>query len=92
MLNTLTQQTAVFSINAYQKYLSPKKGFQCSHRLLYGGRSCSDYVKELFLEQDLSKIVGMTRQRFTECAKASQELKKLESSSGCIIVPCCLPI
>ncbi|PSF37845.1 hypothetical protein C7H19_07625 [Aphanothece hegewaldii CCALA 016] len=91
-LEALTQKTAIFSINAYQNHISPKKGFSCSHRLLYGGLSCSDYVKDLFLHQDLSQVIGMTRQRFGDCAKASLELRKLKSSSGCIIIPCCVPI
>jgi putative component of membrane protein insertase Oxa1/YidC/SpoIIIJ protein YidD len=91
-LETLTQKGAIFSINAYKKHISPRKGFSCPHRLLHGGPSCSDYVKELFLHQDLVKVMGMTKQRFENCAKASQELQNLKSSSGCIIIPCCFPI
>lgn len=91
-LEVLTQKTALWSIDTYQKHISPKKGFACPHRLLHGGLSCSNYVKELLLYQDLSKVIGLTKKRFHDCAKASQKLNKSESSSGCIIIPCCFPI
>jgi putative component of membrane protein insertase Oxa1/YidC/SpoIIIJ protein YidD len=89
-LEVLTQKTAFWSIDIYQKHISPRKGFACPHRLYYDGLSCSSYVKELLLHQDLSNVIGLTQKRFYDCAKASQELNK--SSSGCIIIPCCFPI
>lgn len=91
-LEVLTQRTALWSIDTYQKHISPKKGFSCPHRLLHGGLSCSDQVRELLLHQDLSNAIGLTKKRFHDCAKASQELYRSESSSGCIIIPCCFPV
>nr|WP_298915317.1 membrane protein insertion efficiency factor YidD [uncultured Nostoc sp.] len=41
---------AIESITAYQKYISPSKGFCCSHRLLHGGDSYSNYVKRMLSE------------------------------------------
>jgi hypothetical protein len=31
------RQLAVASISGYQKHISPRKGFSCAHRVLYGG-------------------------------------------------------
>ncbi|MEH1893529.1 MAG: membrane protein insertion efficiency factor YidD [Nostoc sp.] len=49
----LTKTIAIESITAYQKYISPSKGFCYSHRLLHGGDSCSNYVKTLLNQQKL---------------------------------------
>ncbi len=70
-------------IRGYQKYLSPYKGFSCAHRILYGGSSCSQYVRQMLLEQDLRSAIALSRQRFAACKTAkivlrSQELEKKE--------------
>ncbi|MEG3438897.1 membrane protein insertion efficiency factor YidD [Pannus brasiliensis CCIBt3594] len=90
-VSALTRQTAFRSIEGYQKYISPKKGFSCPHRLLHGGVSCSDYVKERILSDNLGDIVRFSVRRFQDCAKTGRALKS-SASGGCIIVPCCLPI
>ncbi|WP_366941914.1 membrane protein insertion efficiency factor YidD [uncultured Nostoc sp.] len=46
----LAKTMAIESITAYQKYISPSKGFCCSHRLLHGGDSYSNYVKRMLSE------------------------------------------
>lgn len=53
----LAKTMAIESITAYQKYISPSKGFCCSHRLLPGGDSCSNYVKRMLSEQKLHEAV-----------------------------------
>lgn len=89
-LEIMTRGSAIYAIDAYRKYISPRKGFSCPHRLLYDGQSCSEYIKDLFLHQDLTRAIAMTRQRFERCTQASHQLQK--SSSGCIVIPCCVPI
>jgi putative component of membrane protein insertase Oxa1/YidC/SpoIIIJ protein YidD len=42
-VEALIGRSAIASLNTYQKYLSPHKGFSCPHRLAYGGDSCSEY-------------------------------------------------
>lgn len=89
-VDTFFRSTAVYSISAYQKHLSPHKGFACPHRQLYGGSSCSDYVKALLTHQRIIDVLPMTLRRFHNCALASQNLAK--SEGGCIVIPCCIPI
>jgi putative component of membrane protein insertase Oxa1/YidC/SpoIIIJ protein YidD len=88
---TVTRQSAIDAIALYQKYISPKKGFSCSHRRLHGGTSCSQYAKNLLSEQNLELAVKMSVQRFRDCAKASRALRNQKAEGGCLIIPCCIP-
>ena len=72
---------AIASIDGYQKYISPRKGFSCAHRHLYGGESCSQYIKQLVAEEGLFAAVRASRQRFAACREANQTLRALASSS-----------
>lgn len=90
-LNAFTRWTAINSIQLYQQHVSPWKGFSCAHRILYGESSCSEYVKNLLLEPELTSVVQRSVQRFQSCALAAQELR-LKSQGGCIVIPCCIPL
>jgi putative component of membrane protein insertase Oxa1/YidC/SpoIIIJ protein YidD len=90
-IEAFATQTAIASLNAYQKRLSPHKGFSCPHRLLHGGESCSDYVKRLLMNQNLKTAIKMAPQRFKACKIAAQ-IQIPQAEGGCIIIPCCLPI
>ncbi|MEH1791512.1 membrane protein insertion efficiency factor YidD [Nostoc sp.] len=90
----LAKTMAIESINAYQKYISPSKGFSCSHRLLHGGDSCSNYVKRMLSEQKLHQALQSSIKRFQYCGAASRTLtsSKARANFGCIVIPCCLPL
>ncbi|MDF5711213.1 MAG: membrane protein insertion efficiency factor YidD [Nostoc sp. S4] len=90
----LAKTIAIESITAYQKYISPSKGFYCSHRLLHGGDSCSNFVKRMLSEQNLHQAVQSSIKRFQDCAVASKTLTstKARADFGCIVIPCCLPL
>lgn len=91
-LDTATRKTVIHSIHLYQKYISPRKGFACPHRTLHKETSCSEYVKQLFVNQDLISAIHLSSQRFQDCSLSSQALKTQKSSGGCIVIPCCIPI
>ncbi|MCW5313673.1 membrane protein insertion efficiency factor YidD [Nostoc sp. KVJ3] len=90
----LAKTMAMESITVYQKYISPSKGFSCSHRLLHGGDSCSNYVKRMLSEQKLHEAIQSSLKRFQDCGAASKTLTstKTRADSGCIVIPCCLPL
>nr|WP_315791931.1 membrane protein insertion efficiency factor YidD [Fischerella sp. JS2] len=90
-IETFVTQAAIASLNTYQKHLSPRKGFSCPHRLLYGGESCSDYVKRLLINQNLLTAIQMAPQRFKAC-KLSAQIQSQRAEGGCIVIPCCIPI
>ncbi|PSB00683.1 membrane protein insertion efficiency factor YidD [Merismopedia glauca] len=91
-IEAFVKHSAIASLNTYQKYLSPHKGFSCPHRLAYGGESCSEYVKQLFIGQDLRTAWQMAPQRFKSCQIAAQNLQKQQISGGCLVIPCCIPL
>jgi putative component of membrane protein insertase Oxa1/YidC/SpoIIIJ protein YidD len=86
----LAKTMAINSINVYQQYISPAKGFSCPHRRLHGGDSCSNFVKKMLSEQSLIETIKLSRQRFQDCAQASKTLAS--SNCGFIVIPCCLPL
>ena len=67
-------QAAIASVNVYRTHISPHKGFSCPHGLLHGGESCSDYVKRVLTEQNLSAAVRLAPQRFRDCKTAAYRL------------------
>ena len=75
------RQVACASISGYQKYLSPHKGFFCAHRLLYGGESCSQYIKRIVAQQGLAEAIGLSKQRFQACKEANRILRANSESS-----------
>jgi putative component of membrane protein insertase Oxa1/YidC/SpoIIIJ protein YidD len=87
----LAKTIVINSINIYQKRISPHKGFSCSHRIVNGGESCSDYIKRTFSQQNLTQSVKFSLQRFKDCSNVS---KTLSTKNGfrCIVIPCCLPL
>jgi len=64
----------IWAINQYQRYISPRKGFVCAHRVLNGGDSCSEAVKQAALTNGLTGACGMVRRRFRECGEAARLL------------------
>ncbi len=82
---------AALLITAYQRYLSPLKGYSCAHRVLHGNESCSQYVKQAVLRLGLSDAWPDSRQRFRDCRSAyltimasrnDQDLREYEEFEG----------
>jgi putative component of membrane protein insertase Oxa1/YidC/SpoIIIJ protein YidD len=72
LIDSLTRQVSVAAIAGYQKHISPHKGFSCAHRVLYGGESCSQYIKRIIATKGLKAAFVMSRDRFQACKKANQ--------------------
>jgi len=66
---------AIDLIGGYQRYLSPHKGFACARRVLRGGESCSQYVKQAIATQGLLAALKLSKQRFAECKAAKLTLQ-----------------
>ncbi|NOQ34418.1 MAG: membrane protein insertion efficiency factor YidD [Methylococcaceae bacterium] len=89
---------AVFFISIYQKYISPYKGFRCAYASVYGGDSCSQAVKQIFISEGCIKGFYSSRSRFRDCRKANEERKKRwrDKKGDCIELGCetaegCIP-
>ena len=61
---------AVGSIRAYQRWLSPYKGFRCAHHALHRQGSCSNFGLGVFQAHPFGQAWGLLRQRFQECRHA----------------------
>src|SRR5688500_17339983 len=61
-------------IEAYQRFISPYKGFRCAHRAVHGRDSCSQFAKRVALKRGILALFPLLRRRFTECGVAAQVL------------------
>lgn len=73
----LAARFAIASIAAYQKHLSPRKGFHCAHRALHGGASCSEFVRRAIARHGLREARWLARARFGECRLAARRMRAL---------------
>src|SRR5688500_18321104 len=65
---------AAWAIEAYQRFISPYKGFGCAHRAVHGRDSCSQFAKRVALKRGILALFPLLRRRFTECGVAAQVL------------------
>lgn len=79
-IDAIIARVMIGAINLYQRYISPRKGFICAHRVLHGGHSCSEAVKQAAAERGVSGAWEMGRRRFRECREAARLLpsRKIE--------------
>jgi putative component of membrane protein insertase Oxa1/YidC/SpoIIIJ protein YidD len=93
-LDLLARRGAIAGIEAYQRHLSPRKGFDCPHRVLYQSASCADYMKRVLERQSLAQAIQIAPRRFRACQQAATTLQSQMSrqDGGCIVIPCCIPI
>ncbi|WP_460200501.1 membrane protein insertion efficiency factor YidD [Scytonema sp. NUACC21] len=74
VFHSLSRQISVAAITGYQKHISPRKGFSCAYRILYGRESCSQYIKQAIATEGLRAAIVKSRSRFQACSKANQIL------------------
>lgn len=62
-------------ITAYQRWLSPFKGFSCAHRILHGGSSCSGYALQILESDGPWRLLPLMHRRFRDCEQANASLR-----------------
>ena len=67
---------AVVAVLAYRQFLSPRKGYGCPHRLLTGGRSCSDHGLRVLRRVGIGGFRPLMRRRFARCRAAGRVLAR----------------
>ncbi len=75
-------------IRAYQRYLSPIKGYQCAYSHLHGGPSCSAVGLEAFATNNFGNSVLILQSRFKDCQESARELRAI-SPMRAVGVGCC---
>lgn len=78
---TKTGHRNQFGIGVYQRWISPRKGFCCAHRVLHTGDSCSEAVKKIIGACGIAAGMPRIRQRFIECREAAAILHQAGSQS-----------
>jgi putative component of membrane protein insertase Oxa1/YidC/SpoIIIJ protein YidD len=81
-------RTVDAAIRAYQRHLSPRKGWGCAHRVAHGGDSCSAAVREIVRSRGVVRGVRPTVARFAACSTAASLLMASDVRGVC----CCGPI
>jgi len=72
-------------VQAYQRHLSPRKGWSCAHRVAHGGTSCSAEVRELVARRGVMRSAIPTVARFVACYQAALLLAQSDVRGVC----CC---
>jgi putative component of membrane protein insertase Oxa1/YidC/SpoIIIJ protein YidD len=73
-MGTLAAQFADCAIDAYQRYISPYKGFCCAYRAHTGKRSCSAYGRAVVQKLGLMALIAALPKQFERCKLAYQNL------------------
>ena len=68
-------------IGAYQRYVSPHKGYCCAYRSFTGARSCSSYAKRSISRAGFLGGLLLLKRRLRACAAAATSLSESEAPS-----------
>lgn len=80
----------IAAIRAYQRHLSPRKGYGCAYRLVHGGSGCSGVGLRLVRRYGVWQGVWLLRQRLRRCQQAQrQRTARLHFQSGHCDTGCC---
>lgn len=81
VLSVCGRPSALLAIEAYQRWLSPLKGYRCAHARLNHGLTCSQYGKQVIAERGVILGILALRERFDACHDAAQLLRSRQCSS-----------
>jgi len=70
----LSKPLALVTISAYQRFVSPHKGWRCAYAVLHGGPSCSAYGKEVISRHGVLGGTLLLWNRFGDCRAAANIL------------------
>jgi putative component of membrane protein insertase Oxa1/YidC/SpoIIIJ protein YidD len=90
------RRLALSLIHAYQRWISPHKGFACAHRVHLGGPSCSTVGARLIRRFGLRKGLPVLRLRLQRCGDVHRLhhprwTRPLAAQRGDCDLPCDLP-
>lgn len=67
---------AATAIRAYQRWVSPYKGFVCAHRHLHQGYSCSEFARRAVLDRGVVAALPEIWNQFRGCREAVRILRQ----------------
>jgi len=78
----MLKSIAVGSINLYQKYISPYKGYRCAYGVYHQNGTCSSIIKSRIQEHGLIKAYPMIKGQFQACKVAYLALQENKNVLG----------
>jgi putative component of membrane protein insertase Oxa1/YidC/SpoIIIJ protein YidD len=72
----------ILAIDWYRHVISPRKGFECPHRLRHGGDSCSLFARRTLESHCVWPGIGLVITRLDQCAQAARELATERRHAG----------
>jgi putative component of membrane protein insertase Oxa1/YidC/SpoIIIJ protein YidD len=69
------------SILAYQRWISPHKGYCCAYRRLTGARSCSEYARQTVLAHGVVTLARALPRQFARCRRAYATLLAMTAAA-----------
>jgi putative component of membrane protein insertase Oxa1/YidC/SpoIIIJ protein YidD len=72
----MVNKSILYSIDLYQKYLSPHKGYCCAYKVYHDDVSCSEFTKNSIKDVGFIQSILIIKQRFKECKISSERIKE----------------
>lgn len=78
------KEFSLFSINLYQKYVSPRKGYHCAYAIWHNDISCSAYGEQIIAEEGFWRgIYLLYNKRFPLCKIAATKIDSVKKQKDC---------
>lgn len=77
--DTCGKYLALWAIRAYQRHVSPWKGFSCAYRVLTGGDSCSAYGYRAIARHGLRVGLPVLQRRLRACGEQQRQHRALHA-------------
>jgi putative component of membrane protein insertase Oxa1/YidC/SpoIIIJ protein YidD len=71
--DTCGKHLALWAIGAYQRYVSPRKGYSCAYRVLTGRASCSAYGYRVIARHGLRPGLVLLQRRLRTCGERHRQ-------------------
>ncbi|KIN73633.1 membrane protein insertion efficiency factor YidD [Sulfitobacter guttiformis] len=78
----MLSQPALTAIGAYQRYLSPRKGYGCAYRLANDSAGCSGFANQAITDFGILSSVPPILKRFADCEQAAMALQNRSEDEG----------
>jgi len=72
----MINKSLIYSIDLYQKYLSPYKGYCCAYKVYHDDVSCSQFTKNSIKELGFCQAMLIIKKRFKDCKISSEKIKE----------------
>lgn len=78
-MTTPAARAALAAVRLYQRFISPRKGYGCAYRRIYGGSGCSGVGSRLIRRYGLLKGWALLQRRFAYCRHACAEYRTVSA-------------